>query len=99
MEKKVKARPRVGKDVDLSKTVVLDRNGRRLTNSRAEKIAQDALKQVVGRPSLTGARKISPEVKARVPQSLKAKLDREAKRRGETTSALIRKALEDFLAV
>lgn len=52
----------------------------------------------VGRPSLTGISKTSPEVKARVPEKLKVKLEREAKRRGETTSALIREALESYLS-
>jgi Ribbon-helix-helix protein, copG family len=94
---KVKAKVRVGKDVDLSKTLILDRNGRRLTQVRAEKIARTSVARVVGRPSLTGAKKISPEIKARVPKALKIKIEREAKRRGETSSALIRQALEEFL--
>jgi predicted DNA-binding protein len=33
-----------------------------------------------------------------VPQKLKVKLEREAKRRGETPSVLIREALEDYLS-
>ncbi len=52
---------------------------------------------MVGRPSLTGAGKHSPEVKARVPLQLKKTLQREAKRRGQTCSELVREALEDFL--
>jgi len=86
-----------GKDVDLNKTVILDKQGKRLTNARAEKISQEIIKQATGRPSLTGPKKVSPEVKARVPQKLKVKLEREAKRRGETASALIREALENYL--
>jgi predicted HicB family RNase H-like nuclease len=88
-----------GKDLDLNKTVVLDKQGKRLTNARAEKIAHEIVKQATGRPSLTGPKKVSPEVKARVPQKLKIKLEREAKRRGETLSALIREALENYLPV
>ena len=87
-----------GLDVDLDKTVVLDKQGKRLTNARAEKISQEIIKQATGRPSLTGPRKVSPEIKARVPQKLKVRLEREAKRRGETPSVLIREALESFLS-
>ena len=87
-----------GKDVDLGKTIVLDKKGNRLTNARAEKIAQEIVKQATGRPSLTGPKKVSPEVKARVPQKLKVRLEREAKRRGETASVIIREALESYLS-
>ena len=98
MSKKRKEKYIWGKDVDLNKTVILDKQGNRLTNARAEKISQEIIKQATGRPSLTGPKKISPEIKARVPQKLKVKLEREAKRRGETASALIREALETYLS-
>ena len=98
MSKKQKEKYIWGKDVDLNKTVILDKQGNRLTNTRAEKIAQEIIKQATGRPSLTGPKKVSPEVKARVPQKLKVRLEREAKRRGETASVLIREALESYLS-
>jgi hypothetical protein len=98
MSKKQNVKYVWGKDVDLGKTVILDKQGNRLTNARAEKIAQEIIKQATGRPSLTGPKKISPEVKARVPQKLKVRLEREAKRRGETASVLIREALESYLS-
>ena len=87
----------LGKDVDLEREVVRDGRGRRITSKRAEKIAQDVIAQVVGRPSLTGPTKVSPEIKARVPEKLKLALELEAKRQGQTPSALIRQALEEFL--
>ena len=99
MSKKRKEKYIWGKDVDLNKTVILDKQGNRLTNARAEKISQEIIKQATGRPSLTGPKKVSPEVKARVPQQLKVRLEREAKRRGETASVLIREALESYLSV
>ena len=99
MSKKQNVKYVWGKDVDLGKTIVLDKKGNRLTNARAEKIAQEIVKQATGRPSLTGPKKVSPEVKARVPQKLKIRLEREAKRRGETPSVLIREALESYLSV
>jgi hypothetical protein len=52
---------------------------------------------VFGRPSFTAPGKHPPEVKARVPLELKTKLQREAARRGETPSTVIRQALEEFL--
>ena len=87
----------LGKDVDLEREVVRDGRGRRITSKRAEKIAQEVIAQVVGRPSLTGPTKVSPEIKARVPEKLKLALELEAKRQGQTPSALIRQALEEFL--
>ena len=99
MSKKQNVKYVWGKDVDLGKTIVLDKKGNRLTNARAEKIAQEIVKQATGGPSLTGPKKVSPEVKARVPQKLKVRLEREAKRRGETPSVLIREALESYLSV
>ena len=98
MSSKVKAKYRVGKDVDLKKTVILDKNGKRLTNARAEKIAKEVIERVVGRPSLTGVSKTSPLIRARVPESLKARLEKEAKRCGKTPSELIREALESYLS-
>ena len=98
MSKKQQIKYVWGEDVDLDKTVILDKQGKRLTNARAEKISREIIKQATGRPSLTGPKKISPETKARVPQKLKVRLDREAKRRGETASALIREALESYLS-
>jgi hypothetical protein len=87
----------LGKDVDLEREVVRDGRGRRITNKRAEKISEEVIAQVVGRPSLTGPTKVSPEIKARVPEKLKLALENEAKRQGQTPSALIRQALEEFL--
>ena len=97
MAPKVKVKYTVGPDVDLSKTVVLGKNGKRITNARAERLAIVGMEKVVGRPSLTAKSVESPQVKVRVPMKLKKALDKEAKRRGETTSAIVREALEKFL--
>ncbi len=97
MANKAKIKYTVGPDVDLSKTVVLGKNGKRITNARAERLALAAIENVVGRPSLTSKNVESPQVKFRLPVKLKKALDKEAKRRGETTSAIMREALEKFL--
>jgi Ribbon-helix-helix protein, copG family len=88
----------LGLDIDLDVEVVRDKKGRRITEARAQRLAGEALaKAGVGRPSLTAPGARSPEVKARVPAELKHRLEREAKRRGATTSTLIRDALDRYL--
>ena len=97
MVSKVKNKYTFGPDIDLTKTIVRDKNGKRITNKRAEKMAVDAIERVLGRPSLTAKNVESPQLKVRVPIKLKKALDKEAKRRGETKSAIVREALEKFL--
>jgi hypothetical protein len=88
----------LGPDIDLDVEVVRDKKGRRITEARAERLAEEALaKAGVGRPSLTAPGARSPEVKARVPAELKDRLEQEAKRRGASTSTLIRDALDRYL--
>lgn len=95
MASKVKRKVVVGPNVDLNSEVVLLPDGTRLTNKLAAKMARDAIKQVRGRPSLTGAAIESPQLKVRVPIKLKKAIDKEAKRRGETPSALVRETLQE----
>lgn len=97
MMKKAKVKYTLGPDVDLDKEVVLDTNGRRITEARARQIAREVHEFAVGRPSLSNPGVHSPEIKARVPLKLKKSLQREAKRRGVTSSALVRQAIEEFL--
>ena len=93
----VKSQYVLGKDIDLDKEVIRDSQGKRLTSKRADEIVEEVIAQAVGRPSLTGPSKVSPEIKARVPAKLKLALEREAKRQGQTPSALIRIALQEYL--
>lgn len=88
-----------GPDIDLDVEAVRDKQGERLTEQRAQQIAADTLvKAGVGRPSLTGPGARSPEIKARVPEELHERLAAAARARGTTASALIREALESYLA-
>lgn len=88
-----------GPDIDLDTEVVLDRQGRRITEARSRQIATETLDKVgVGRPSLTAPGQRSPEVKARVPEELRSLLHETARREHISTSALIRKAIEQYLA-
>ena len=95
MGAKVKRKIVVGPDVDLNTEVVLLPDGTRLTNKLAAKMARDAIKQVRGRPSLTAVAVESPQLKVRVPVKLKRAIDKEAKRRGETTSTIVREVLQE----
>ena len=98
MAKKVKSKYTVGPDVDLDREVIRLKNGKRLTNKLAEKMAKDAIKKVVGRPSLSGLSIKSPQLKLRIPVKLKKAIEKEAKRRGETPSTVVREVLlESFL--
>jgi hypothetical protein len=88
-----------GPDVDLDHEVVRDKSGRRITERLARQIAEDTLHRAgAGRPSLTGPGRRSPEVKARVPEELRERLHAAAEREHTSSSELIRKALEQYLA-
>jgi hypothetical protein len=95
MATKMKRKIKVGPDVDLDSEVVLLPDGTRLTNKLAAKMARDAIKQVVGRPSLTAVAVESPQLKLRIPMKLKKAIEKEAKRRGETTSTIVREVLQE----
>ena len=95
MTNKMKRKIKVGPDVNLDSDVVLLPDGVRLTNKLAAKMARDAIKQVVGRPSLTATAVESPQLKVRVPVKLKKAIEKEAKRRGETTSTIVREVLQE----
>jgi len=97
MSKSIESKDVVGPDINLDRTVVLDKDGSRITERRARVIAREVVNSV-GRPSLTAPATHSPEVKARVPKKLKVALEKEAKRRGQTPSALLRQVLEEFFA-
>jgi predicted HicB family RNase H-like nuclease len=88
----------LGPDIDLDTEDVRDPQGRRITETRAAELAEDALVKVLGRPSLTAPGTRSPEVKARVPKELRDRLVEQAHQRGTSTSSLIREALENYLA-
>ena len=95
MAKQLKSKYVVGPDVDLDSEVIFLPDGTRLTNKLAAKMARDAIKQVRGRPSLTAVSVESPQLKVRVPQKLKKAIEKEAKRRGETTSTVVREVLQE----
>lgn len=87
-------------DIDLDQEVVLDSQGERITEARAQEIAEDAVAEVRarrGRPSLTGGRQHSPQIAFRVPQHIAQRAAEIAEREGKSLSELGREALERYL--
>ena len=76
MEPKIKYT--VGPDVDLNKTIIRDKNGRRITNRRAEKMAKEAIAEVIRRKELGDESIKSPKGELR----LRLKLRKLLKRKG-----------------
>ena len=64
MEPKIKYT--VGPDVDLRKTIIRGKNGKRITNRRAEKMAKEAIAEVLRRQELGDESVKSPQTKSRV---------------------------------
>jgi predicted HicB family RNase H-like nuclease len=92
----------VGPDLDLD-VEDFQYQGERLTNERAEQIAEETLAEVrrrnliPGGKSLSGGTVHSPRVQFRVPQDLHQQAERVAEDEGVSLSALARHALEDYL--
>ncbi len=87
----------IGADVDLEMEDVRLADGTRLTDEVAAQIAEDTLRSV-GRPSLSGARRRSPQIAFRVPPAVRDQAAEVAAREGKTVSELAREALEQRLA-
>jgi len=76
MEPKVKVEYTFGPDIDLRKTIIRDKNGRRITNRRAEKMAKEAIAEVIRRQKLSDESVKSPQVKSRLSVKLRNLLKR-----------------------
>jgi hypothetical protein len=69
MEPKIKYT--IGPDVDLRKTIIRDKNGKRITNRRAEKMANEAIEALIRRQQLGDETAQSPKVKSRLSAKLR----------------------------
>jgi predicted HicB family RNase H-like nuclease len=93
----------VGPDLDLDEEEFILKDGRRLTNERAEQIAQQTLTEarrrnlIPGGKSLSGGGVHSPRVQFRVPEELRTQAEQVAEDEGVSLSALARHALEDYV--
>ena len=88
------------RDIDLDKEVVVDANGERLTEERAQEIAESGILEhyrTAGRPSLTGPRQRSPQITFRIPKRLAERAEEVAAREGKSLSQLGREALEQYV--
>jgi len=83
-------------EVDLDREDVRFR-GDRLTEARAEAVAEEVLSRTPGRPSLSGVSEKSPSLTIRLPKQERARLDRLAAEQGRRTSEVVREALDDYL--
>ena len=92
----------VGPDLDLD-VEDFQYQGERVTNERAEQIAEETLAElrrrnlIPGGKSLSGGGVHSPRVQFRVPQDLHKRAEQVAEDEGVSLSALARHALEDYL--
>jgi predicted HicB family RNase H-like nuclease len=102
MANKTKTEYVVGSDIDLD-AEDFHYQGERLTNERAEQIAQQTLAEarrrnlIPGGKSLSGGAVHSPRVQFRVPEELRTQAERVAEDEGVSLSALARHALEDYV--
>jgi hypothetical protein len=88
-----------GPDIDLSREVIRDKQGRRITQAYVDRAVADVHARMArGRPSLTGRSRPSPQVTFRLPPDLRAKAEARAKREGKRVSQVAREALERYLA-
>ena len=85
------------REVDLDREEVRFR-GERLTEVRAEAVAEEVLSRTPGRPSLSGVSEKSPSLTIRLPRKERVRLDRLAAEQGRRTSQVVREALDDYLA-
>lgn len=76
MEPKIKYT--IGPDVDLNKTIIRDKNGRRITNRRAEKMAKEAIAEVIRRKELGDESVKSPKGELRLRLKLRKLLKKKS---------------------
>ncbi len=89
----------LGPDVDLSVEEIYEPDGTRITDQRAQQIAEETLEQVRrGRPSLGRGTVHSPQISIRVTTATRDQAAQRARAEGRTVSELTREALERYLA-
>lgn len=86
----------IGPDVNLDQEDIRLGDGTRLTNELAEAINEN-VRRAAGRPSLSGGRKHSPQVSARITSELQAELRNYSKSSGLSPSQVLRRALEELV--
>lgn len=91
-------------DIDLDDAEVIV-GGERLTEARAEQLAEETLREVrkrnlvPGRKALGGDGSHSPTIQVRVPAELREAAEQRARADHVSLSVLVRRALESYLSV
>ena len=89
----------IGPDVDLDVEEVYLDDGTRLTETKAEELAERTLARLrPGRPSITGSGEHTPSLTVRVPRETRAALEEIAARQGRRLADVSREALDDYIA-
>jgi len=88
----------LGPDIDLDQEEVYEPDGSRLTEASARELAEETIRTVRGRPSLSSDGQHSPRVSFRLPAAERDRAEAVAQQEGKTVSALAREALERYLA-
>ncbi|MDQ2707447.1 MAG: ribbon-helix-helix protein, CopG family [Actinomycetota bacterium] len=87
-----------GPDINLDEEIVLDGDGTRITEARAQEIAEETLAKVRrGRPSLSEPGETSPRLSLRIPEQLQTRIEQRAEQEGRPVSEIAREALERYL--
>jgi hypothetical protein len=87
-----------GPDVDLDTEEVTLANGQRLTNGLAAEIAERAVAQRRGRPSLSAGSEHTPNLTLRVPAHTRVALEAIAVAHGRRLADIGREALDEYVA-
>lgn len=88
-------RPALPLDLD-DDSPVYDRRGNLVDDDYVAKALVD-VERTLGRPSLTGHRRKSPQVVTRVTPALRAKAEGIARDRGVSLSVVVREALQEYV--
>ena len=88
-----------GGSIDLDREDVRLADGTRLTEARAEELAQEVLRAAGrGRPSLSAPGRRSPQLRLAIPEQVRAELQARAAAEHRSISDIAREALNRYLA-
>jgi hypothetical protein len=99
MTKRIQIGP-IGSDIDLDDEEVYLPNGERLTEARAEELAEELVteyRRSAGRPSLTGAARPTPTLSIRISPRTRSRLEAMARRQNRRLADVTRDALDEYL--
>lgn len=95
--------PPIGPDIDLDTEEIYLPNGQRLTNERAEEMAEEAMAYHCrvrgrGRPSITGEKEQTPNLTVRVKPATRAALEKIAATQDRRLADVGREAFDEYIS-